>query len=181
MVAVLSRRPGACPASRPGPLEQQLHSVEDGARGVPAPARSEVEAFASVDALGGISDFRHGLEEVPTSCAFVGLAPTSWWSVLPGQALPPDVAANRARVWVAAATLIGAVLDRAEARGELPVGIDRRLTLETLIGPLQVWLLLSREPFDDAYHEQIVDVVLGGLAAAAPRAASGPAAPRRRS
>jgi AcrR family transcriptional regulator len=94
---------------------------------------------------------------------------------------PPEVAANRARVWVEADTLIGAVLDRAEARGELPVGIDRRLALETLIGPLQVRLLLSREPFDDAYHEQIVDVVLGGLAAAAPRAASGPAAPRRRS
>jgi AcrR family transcriptional regulator len=89
----------------------------------------------------------------------------------------PEVAANRGRAWVEADTLIGTVLDRAEARGELPVGIDRRLALETLIGPLQVRLLLSREPFDDAYPEQIVDVVLGGLAAVAPRAASGLAAP----
>ena len=89
----------------------------------------------------------------------------------------PEVGANRARVWVEADALIGTVLDRAEARGELPVGIDRRLALETLIGPLQVRLLLSREPFDDAYPEQIVDVVLGGLAAVAPRAASGLAAP----
>jgi AcrR family transcriptional regulator len=83
----------------------------------------------------------------------------------------PEAAANRARVWVEADALIGAMLDRAEVRGELPVGIDRRLALETLIGPLQVRLLLSREPFDDAYHEQIVNVLLGGLAAAAPRAA----------
>jgi hypothetical protein len=92
---------------------------------------------------------------------------------------PPEVAANRARVWVEADTLIGAVLDRAEARGELPAGIDRRLALETLIGPLQVRLLLSREPFDDAYHEQIVDVVLGGLAAAAARVTGRPASPER--
>jgi AcrR family transcriptional regulator len=89
----------------------------------------------------------------------------------------PEMAANRARVWVEADTLIGVVLDRAETRGELPPGIDRRLAMETLIGPLQVRLLLSREPFDDAYHEQIVDVILGGITAAAPRVTGRPAAP----
>jgi AcrR family transcriptional regulator len=91
----------------------------------------------------------------------------------------PEVAANRARFWVEADTLIGGVLDHAETRGELPPGIDRRLALETLIGPLQVRLLLSREPFDDAYHEQIVDMVLGGLTAAAPCATGRPTPPER--
>jgi AcrR family transcriptional regulator len=91
----------------------------------------------------------------------------------------PEVAANRARFWVEADTLIEVVLDRAETRGELPPGIDRRLAMETLIGPLQVRLLLSREPFDDSFHEQIVDVVLRGIRAVAPRAVGRPASPER--
>ena len=60
---------------------------------------------------------------------------------------------------------MGNVLDRAEARGELRQGVDRRLALEALIGPLHVRLVLTREPVDDAFHEAVVDLVLAGIAA----------------
>ncbi len=57
-------------------------------------------------------------------------------------------------------------------RGELGPGIDRRLALEALIGPLHVRLVLTKEPLDDAFHEAVVDLVLAGIGAH-PRAPTG--------
>lgn len=55
------------------------------------------------------------------------------------------------------------VFDRAEARGELRPGIDRGIALATLIGPLHVRLLLTREPLTDEFLCGVVDLVLTGL------------------
>jgi len=78
---------------------------------------------------------------------------------------PPEFATTRAGYWAERFDLVGKVLDRAEARGELRRRVDRRLALEALIGPLHVRLMLTREPVDDDFHEAVVDLVLAGIAA----------------
>jgi AcrR family transcriptional regulator len=62
------------------------------------------------------------------------------------------------------------VLRRAQARGELRPGIDRRLALETLVASLGIRLLFTRTPPDDAFYEHLADIVLTGIAS---RPASG--------
>jgi AcrR family transcriptional regulator len=71
---------------------------------------------------------------------------------------------DHARYWNDRFTRASAMLDRAEARGELRPGIDRFLTIETLIGPLYFRFLLTREPLDEGVLETIVDLVLTGIA-----------------
>jgi AcrR family transcriptional regulator len=77
----------------------------------------------------------------------------------------PDSDAARDRFWTDRFTRGSVILDRAEARGELRPGIDRFLTLETLVGPLYLRLLLTREPLNEAIIENIVDLMLTGIAA----------------
>jgi AcrR family transcriptional regulator len=77
----------------------------------------------------------------------------------------PDSDAARDRFWTDRFTRGSVILDRAEARGELRPGIDRFLTLETLVGPLYLRLLLTREPLNEAIIENVVDLILTGIAA----------------
>ena len=77
----------------------------------------------------------------------------------------PDSDAARDRFWTDRFTRGSVILDRAEARGELRPGIDRFLTLETLVGPLYLRLLLTREPLNEAIIENVVDLMLAGIAA----------------
>jgi Tetracyclin repressor-like, C-terminal domain len=56
-----------------------------------------------------------------------------------------------------------AVLDRAEARGDLVPGLDHLLIFQTLIGPMHVRLLLTREPVDAGFLDAVVDLLLAGL------------------
>ncbi len=77
----------------------------------------------------------------------------------------PDSDAARDRFWTDRFTRGSAILDRAEARGELRPGIDRFLTLETLVGPLYLRLLLTGEPLNEAIIENVVDMMLTGIAA----------------
>ncbi|MDN3027934.1 TetR/AcrR family transcriptional regulator [Streptomyces sp. S.PB5] len=86
----------------------------------------------------------------------------------------------RERFWNHRFAAGAAVLDRAEHRGELRPGIDRRLAFEALTGPLHMRLLLTREPVDDAFLESVVDLVLGGMARDAhPGTGAGPVAAGR--
>jgi AcrR family transcriptional regulator len=78
--------------------------------------------------------------------------------------LPEDQAA-RERFWTERFLTGQTVLERAQARGELRPGLDHRLTIQTLIGALYVRLLLTREPVDDPLAEQVVDLILAGIAA----------------
>ncbi len=77
---------------------------------------------------------------------------------------------DHSRYWTDRFTRASAMLDRAEARGELRSGVDRFLTFETLIGPLYFRLLLTREPLDDGVLETVVDLVLTGIAVERPPA-----------
>jgi len=77
----------------------------------------------------------------------------------------PDSDAARDRFWTDRFTRGSVILDRAEVRGELRPGIDRFLTLETLVGPLYLRLLLTREPLNEAIIENVVDLILTGIAA----------------
>jgi AcrR family transcriptional regulator len=77
----------------------------------------------------------------------------------------PDSDAARDRFWADRFTRGSVILDRAEARGELRSGIDRFLTLETLVGPLYLRLLLTKEPLNEAIIENVVDLMLTGIAA----------------
>jgi AcrR family transcriptional regulator len=80
---------------------------------------------------------------------------------------------DHARYWTDRFTRASAMLDRAEARGELRPGIDRFITIETLIGPLYFRFLLPREPLEEGVLEAVVDLVLTGLAAERPSAPEG--------
>jgi len=55
------------------------------------------------------------------------------------------------------------VIDRAINRGELLPGTDARLTLEALLAPLHLRILLTGEPLDDTLPEQLTDLVLNGI------------------
>ena len=46
-------------------------------------------------------------------------------------------------------------------RGEIHAGVDPNVLLESLVGPLYLRLLITREPMDDAYIGSLVDHVIG--------------------
>jgi AcrR family transcriptional regulator len=91
----------------------------------------------------------------------------------------PEYEQARELFWTARLALGSTVLERAEARGELRGGVDHTITLETLIGPLYLRLLLTREPVDDDFLQEVVDLLLSGIAVAP--AGSGAPIPRARS
>lgn len=69
----------------------------------------------------------------------------------------------REAFWAARLAVAGRVLERAEARGELRPGLDRHVAVETLVAPLSLRMLLTREPLDDAFIETVADLVTGGI------------------
>jgi hypothetical protein len=75
----------------------------------------------------------------------------------------PNSDAARAKYWNDRFTRASAILDRAENRGELRSGVDRFLTIETLVGPLYLRMLLTKESLDDRVLEMIVDLVVSGI------------------
>jgi AcrR family transcriptional regulator len=87
----------------------------------------------------------------------------------------PEYEQARELFWTARLTLGSTALERAAARGELRQGVDPSITLETLIGPLYLRLLLSGEPVDDHFLEEVVDLLLLGITAVP--AGSGPPTP----
>jgi len=63
------------------------------------------------------------------------------------------------------------ILHRAIERGELPDDIDRQLVHDLLVAPLTFRFLVTDAPVDDPVIEEIIDVVLTGVAARASGAA----------
>lgn len=90
-----------------------------------------------------------------------------WYLVAVARDLPEYEPARDA-FWAARFAVGARVLDRAEARGELRPGIDRRAAMEALAGPLSQRALLTREPLDDAFTSTVVDLLTSGIARAAP-------------
>ena len=75
-------------------------------------------------------------------------------------------AAVHERIGIARRGRAAVVLDRAVQRGELRADVDRGLALDLLAAPLYWRLAVTREPFDEADLQRLVDVVLAGLRAA---------------
>jgi AcrR family transcriptional regulator len=82
----------------------------------------------------------------------------------------PNLDGARDKFWNDRFTRASAILDRAEDRGELRPGVDRFLAIETLVGPLYLRFLLTREPLNESVLESVVDLVLTGIAAEPPLA-----------
>ena len=57
------------------------------------------------------------------------------------------------------------MIDRAIARGELPVGANGPLILEAIFSPLSARLITAPEPTDEAFVCALVDLVLAGARA----------------
>lgn len=60
-----------------------------------------------------------------------------------------------------------AMIRRAEARDEIPTGLDMRVLVGTLIGPVVFRKLIQRQVVDDDFVAGYLDVVIGGLHALA--------------
>ncbi|WP_406164610.1 TetR/AcrR family transcriptional regulator [Streptomyces sp. NBC_00996] len=75
----------------------------------------------------------------------------------------PEIAQSRAEFWQARLDTVRAIIDRAAARGELTTVFAPRLVLETLIAPVHFHALMTREPLDDHYPDQLIDLLLQGL------------------
>jgi len=75
----------------------------------------------------------------------------------------PALAEARTAFWQTRYELASAMIERAVARGELPVAVDGRLALEALIAPLNFRALLTDEPPDDELPRRLADLVLDGI------------------
>jgi AcrR family transcriptional regulator len=82
-------------------------------------------------------------------------------------------AANR-RFWDERLALDAAIVERAIERGEVAAGTEPRRVIESLLGPIHLRLLLTGEPIDDAFLQDIVDVVVNGVARRTSPAAARP-------
>jgi AcrR family transcriptional regulator len=60
------------------------------------------------------------------------------------------------------------IVERAQARGELPADLDLRVVIGTIIGPLVFRKIVQRLPLDEAYVHACLDVAISGLQATAP-------------
>ena len=70
--------------------------------------------------------------------------------------------ANR-RFWSERLEFDQVIVERAIARGEATAGTDPRRTIEAVLGPIHLRLLLTGEPIDRSFLEGIVDVVVDGV------------------
>jgi AcrR family transcriptional regulator len=72
----------------------------------------------------------------------------------------PDLRAAALSFWRERFSLVAGVIARAAERGEVAREVDPDLLIELLIGPIYLRLLVTLEPFDDAYADRVVEMVL---------------------
>ena len=68
------------------------------------------------------------------------------------------------RFWAERLALDRAIVERAIERGEVRPGLDPSRVIEAVLGPIHLRLLLTGEPVDGGFLEEIVDVVVEGIA-----------------
>jgi hypothetical protein len=73
------------------------------------------------------------------------------------------LAANRAKVIRIRYGASRQMAERAAKRGELRAGIDPQMPVELVVAPVYLRKLITRQPVDDKFIEQVVDAVLGGV------------------
>jgi len=98
--------------------------------------------------------------------AYVGSA--EGMAVLRAALLPVDDAYAGAReaFWARRLDALSPVVTRGIERGDVRADIDARLLLEMLVAPIHGRLLLTGEPVDDDFAQQLVDQALSGAASA---------------
>jgi AcrR family transcriptional regulator len=74
------------------------------------------------------------------------------------------LAAANHRFWAERLALDGSIVERAIERGEIAAGTEPGRVIESVLGPIHLRLLLTGEPVDRAFLEDIVDVVVHGVA-----------------
>lgn len=74
------------------------------------------------------------------------------------------LAAGRAQFWKSRLDLASSMIERAKGRCEVPADLDAAAALELVIAPLHFRALLTRQSVDERAIEQLVDVLLSGLA-----------------
>ena len=57
------------------------------------------------------------------------------------------------------------IVARAQERGELPAGLDERVVIGSIVGPIVFRKVMQRQPVDASYIEACLDVAITGLAA----------------
>src|SRR3954454_14629933 len=62
------------------------------------------------------------------------------------------------------------IVERAQARGELPADLDPRVVIGTIVGPIVFRKLIWRQPLDAAYLQGCLDVAVAGLSTMQPAA-----------
>ena len=60
---------------------------------------------------------------------------------------------------------VRAIVERAQARGELPSDLDLRIVIGTIVGPIVFRKIVQRLPIDEEYVHACLDVAIAGLQA----------------
>ncbi len=72
-------------------------------------------------------------------------------------------ASSRHIYWTDRLERFRVLVERAQARGELPAQVEPQFLLEAVIGPVYVRFLLTGGPLDEQLPAHIVDLVLHGV------------------
>ena len=99
-----------------------------------------------------------GLLESPGGRALLALNPSG-----------DEGRALRESFWTARLAAAQALVERGKRRGELPETAASRVLIETLLGPIYFRVVLTGEGADDWPVEEVVDKVIAGFRAEAPR------------
>jgi AcrR family transcriptional regulator len=67
------------------------------------------------------------------------------------------------RFWAERLALDRVIVERAIERGEIRPGLDPSRVIEAVLGPIHLRLLLTGEPVDGDFLEEIVDLVVDGI------------------
>ena len=112
------------------------------------------------DVIAHLRHFRQGVSR-PYGVALVG-------TVLAEEAETPELLAlYRERIVAPRRTMVGRVLQDAQARGELPQGMDIDLMVNALVGAYYAQYLAGT-PFPDDWEERLVETVLGVAVTSSP-------------
>jgi AcrR family transcriptional regulator len=71
----------------------------------------------------------------------------------------PELADVARKYWRARFNHIGGIVRRGVERGEVSISIDSHLVIESLTGPIYMRALVTQEPVDDRFIEDLVDLV----------------------
>ena len=83
----------------------------------------------------------------------------------------PEMEQLLARLGVEREGPVVAIVGRAQQRGELPMDLDQRVVVGTIVGPIVFRKVIQRQQIDSDYIERCVDVAVTGLGASVPAAA----------